>query len=167
MQSTQISQWMTGGLLFFTMVACTQTAQPPTAPSADQTKPTNATVISLTQTGCQFLEAEAKNHQFAPTRKEDCETTNAKTFNDRQSGFKPLKLKAGEYVFRVTNQNVPYELGFYLRGEGISQATLPKVSGGGLTKGVSQDYRVTLKPGKYRFSCPLNPTPDYPLEVEA
>ncbi|MEO1005441.1 MAG: hypothetical protein AAFW67_06225, partial [Cyanobacteria bacterium J06638_38] len=64
-----------------------------------------------------------------------------------------------------TNVNVPYELGFYLRGEGIKQVSLPKVSGGGLTEGVTKDYEVELTAGNYVFSCPLNPTPDYPLVV--
>jgi hypothetical protein len=126
--------------------------------------PETATVITLTQVGCQFLEAETQNQQFKPQRAEDCQELNAKT--DRRPGFKPLKLKAGDYIFRVTNQNVPYELGFYLRGEGVQSVTLPKVSGGGLTQGLTQEYRISLKPGKYLFSCPLNPTPDYPLRVE-
>ena len=123
-------------------------------------------VITLTQTGCQFLEIEGNDYQFTTTKAEDCNQINTKTLGDRQSRFKPLQLKPGAYIFRVVNRDVPYELGFYLRGEGFSQATLPKVSGGGLTKGATQDYRVTLKPGKYVFSCPLNPTPDYPLVVQ-
>jgi hypothetical protein len=76
-------------------------------------------------------------------------------------------LKAGTYQFQVTNRDVPYELGFYLRGEGLSQATLPKVSGGGLTPGKTQSYEITLKAGQYLFSCPLNPTPDYLIIVES
>jgi len=42
---------------------------------------------------------------------------------------------------------------------------LPKVSGGGLTKGVTKDYEITLKPGDYEYSCPLNSTLDYKLKV--
>ncbi|NJM45748.1 MAG: hypothetical protein HC860_05890 [Alkalinema sp. RU_4_3] len=134
-------------------------------PKPDEVKQQEtASVITLTQVGCQFLETETQNQQFKPQRAEDCRGLNAKA--DRRPGFKPLKLKAGDYIFRVTNQNVPYELGFYLRGEGVSQVTLPKVSGGGLTQGLTKDYQISLKPGKYVFSCPLNPTPDYPLIVE-
>jgi hypothetical protein len=139
---------------------CATGSNPSTSQSSE------AQVITLTQTGCQFLETEGKNYQFTTTKADDCNQINQKTLGDRQSQFKPLQLKPGEYIFRVTNQNVPYELGFYLRGEGLNQVTLPKVSGGGLTKGVTQDYRVTLKPGKYVLSCPLNPTPDYPLVVQ-
>ena len=44
-----------------------------------------------------------------------------------------LKLKPGKHTFRVTNADVPYVLGFWLRGEGlVGRATLPSVSGGGL-----------------------------------
>jgi hypothetical protein len=155
--------WRLGGLLLLALTACTE-PQPSALTNGSTAMPT---IVTLTQTGCQFLETETKDHQFSSQSAKDCEAINTKTLNDRRSGFKPLKLKAGEYVFRVTNKNVPYELGFYLRGEGLSQAALPKVSGGGLTTGVSQEYRITLKPGKYVFSCPLNPTPDYPVEVEA
>jgi hypothetical protein len=65
----------------------------------------------------------------------------------------------------VTNKNVPYELGFYLRGSGLGRLTLPKVSGGGLTTGKTIDYAIDLKEGSYVYSCPLNPTPDYPIVV--
>jgi hypothetical protein len=44
--------------------------------------------------------------------------------------------------------------------------TLPKVSGGGLTTGKTQDYHIDLKEGSYVYSCPLNPTPDYPIVVK-
>ncbi|NET07097.1 MAG: hypothetical protein F6K16_20825 [Symploca sp. SIO2B6] len=123
-------------------------------------------VIDLTQTGCQFLETESKDYQFKTNSKQDCERINSQTLAERQGEFKPLNLQPGKYIFRVTNSNVPYELGFYLRGEGLNQARLPKVSGGGLTTGVTQDYKITLVSGKYVFSCPLNPTPDYPVIVQ-
>ncbi len=127
---------------------------------------TTAEIITLTQTGCQFLETESKDYQYQTASSEDCKQINSKTLSERKKSFKPLQLKPGKYTFRVTNRNVPYELGFYLRGEGVSQVTLPKVSGGGLNKGKTQDYQITLKPGKYVFSCPLNPTPDYPVIVQ-
>jgi hypothetical protein len=168
MRSRPIHQVVISSLALLVLSACGKPQQN-SAPNSSSTGAASAspTVVTLTQTGCQFLETEAKDHQFSTKSAKDCEAINGKSLNDRRSQFKPMKLKAGDYVFRVKNQNVPYELGFYLRGEGLSQATLPKASGGGLNPGVSQDYRVTLKPGKYLFSCPLNPTPDYPLEVEA
>ncbi|MBE9028594.1 hypothetical protein IQ266_02335 [filamentous cyanobacterium LEGE 11480] len=148
------------GLLTIGLVACNN------ANTQTSNDTTPATIITLTQTGCQFTETEAKDYAFTPKSGDDCKQINQKTLGDRKSQFKPLKLKPGKYIFRVTNSNVPYELGFYLRGKGLSFATLPKVSGGGLTQGVTQDYEIELKPGEYDFSCPLNPTPDYPLVVE-
>jgi len=125
------------------------------------------TIITLTQTGCQFLESETGiDRGFRTTKAADCEAINARTGPQRLAGAKVLELKPGKYVFRVTNRNVPYELGFWLRGATLVQrATLPSVSGGGLLPGKTQDYAVELKPGDYLYSCPLNPTPDYRLVV--
>lgn len=127
-----------------------------------------ATVIEFTQTGCQFVESEnGADHGYAPTLAEDCKAINGKTGDERLAKSKTLTLKPGKYVFRVTNTDVPYELGFYLRGDGVlARATLPSVSGGGLTPSVTREYAVTLEPGEYVYSCPLNPTPDYRLLVE-
>ena len=151
-------------LLFITLASCS--ASKPTVINSDESEQTaEAIVIDLTQVGCQFLEVENKNYQYQPTNAEDCKKINSETLATRQSGFKPLELKPGKYIFRVTNSNVSYPLGFYLRGEGFKQVSLPKVSGGGLTQGTTKDYEITLTSGKYVFSCPLNPTPDYPIVV--
>ncbi len=127
------------------------------------------TVIELTQTGCQFLESEnGVDHGFATARQEDCEAINARSGDERLANAKIMQLKAGKYTFRVTNKNVPYMLGFYLRGDGVfNYTTLPRVSGGGLTTGKTREYTIELKPGSYVYSCPLNPTPNYRLEVTA
>jgi len=125
-----------------------------------------AEVITLTQTPCQFLEPETKNHNYNSRRKADCDAENARSATSRLAVAKTLKLKAGDYIFRVTNKNVSYPLGFWLRGDGlINRAKLPSVSGGGLTTGTAKDYKITLKPGEYVYSCPLNTTPDYKLVV--
>ncbi len=124
------------------------------------------TVINLTQTPCQFVESEnGVDHGFQSRKKADCEAINAKSGGQRLAGSKILKLKPGKYIFRVTNKNVPYDLGFWLRGEGLGRLTLPNVSGGGLTPGATKDYVIELKEGDYIYSCPLNPTPDYRLVV--
>ncbi|MEO0804486.1 MAG: hypothetical protein AAFY57_19785, partial [Cyanobacteria bacterium J06642_2] len=120
-------------------------------------------VIEITQTPCQFLESEGINLDFTTTSAADCEQINTETASTRTA--QPLTLKAGEYTFRVTNQDVPYEVGFYLRGTGLGRVTLPNVSGGGLTEGSTKDYTITLKPGEYVYNCPLNPTLNYPLTV--
>jgi hypothetical protein len=127
------------------------------------------TVIAFTQTGCQFLESEnGIDHGYMTSRQEDCEAINTKSGEQRLANAKTINLKPGKYIFRVTNKDVPYMLGFYLRGDGLlNYARLPRVSGGGLTTGKTQDYAIELTPGSYVYSCPLNPTPNYRLEVSA
>ena len=135
---------------------------------AEHASAAGPTVIELTQTGCQFVESEnGVDRGFVSTMKSDCEAINAETGAARLTEAKVLTLKPGTYIFRVTNKNVPYQLGFWLRGSGIvGRVALPSVSGGGLNPGATKDYAVTLKPGEYLYSCPLNPTPDYKLVVE-
>lgn len=126
----------------------------------------DVTVVELTQTPCQFIEAEGADHGYRSASAEDCKAINADTDTARLQAAKPLSLKPGKYIFRVSNKNVPYTLGFWLRGDGlVNRARLPGVSGGGLKTGTSQDYEVELKPGEYVYSCPLNPTPDYKIIV--
>jgi hypothetical protein len=135
-----------------------------TAPAVAQTPK----VIELTQVPCQFLESEnGKDHGFKSAKSADCEAINKRTGAKRLSESRTIELAPGKYVFRVANKNVPYELGFWLRGESIiDRARLPSVSGGGLTVGKTQDYAIELKAGNYVYSCPLNPTPDYKLAVK-
>lgn len=141
--------------------------------TATQAARDDAKMVVLTQTGCQFLESEnGADHKFMPKRADDCKAINAKTGGDRLAKAGPLTLKPGKYVFRVTNKNVPYTLGFWLRSKGYSwknplhKLTKTSVSGGGLTLGKTRDYEVTLEAGEeYVYSCPLNPTPDYQIVV--
>ncbi len=121
-------------------------------------------IVTLTQTPCTIIEAEEDPREFVSKSYDDCKRINRETAGERV--FKVLRLKAGPTVFRVTNKNVPYPLGFYLRGKGFKRLTLPKLSGGGLDTGRTIDYSIDLVPGEYLYSCPLNPTPDYPLIVE-
>jgi hypothetical protein len=123
--------------------------------------------IELTQTPCQFLESEGgKDRGFKSAKAADCNEINSRTGTQRLAQSKPIELKPGKYVFRVKNKDVPYELGFWLRGDSlVDRARLPSVSGGGLTAGKTQDYSIELRPGNYVYSCPLNPTPDYKLVV--
>lgn len=135
--------------------------------AANDTRAEAGNLITLTQTPCQFVESEGTDHGYESKSAAECKAINAEFGDKRVSASKVIKLKPGEYTFRVSNKNVPYELGFWLRGQGITgRATLPSVSGGGLTTGATKDYKITLKPGKYYYSCPLNPTPDYELIVE-
>jgi len=47
----------------------------------DQTSTSSAepSVITFTQTGCQFLETEGEDYKFTTTKAEDCNEINAKT----------------------------------------------------------------------------------------
>ena len=128
-------------------------------------------IIELTQTPCQFLEVE-KDHGFISSRRSDCDKINAQTATKRLKQARVIHLKPGDYIFRVRNKNVPYELGFWLREKDydwrnpLHQLTKTSVSGGGLTIHKSHDYAVTLDVGEYLYSCPLNTTPDYTLIVQ-
>ena len=131
-----------------------------------------ATVIELTQIPCQFIESEnGIDRGYTTTKKADCDAINATSGTERLSEAKVIALKPGHYIFRVTNKTVPYELGFWLRESDynwknpIHKLTKTSISGGGLTTGKTQDYEVELSEGDYLYSCPLNTTPDYRLEV--
>jgi hypothetical protein len=131
-----------------------------------------AEIITLTQTGCQFLESEkGVDHDFKPLKAADCEKINRETGANRLKEARVLKLKPGAYVFRVTNQNVPYELGFWVREHDydwrnpLHVMSKTSVSGGGIETGQTQNYEVDLKVGEYFYSCPLNPTPNYRIVV--
>jgi hypothetical protein len=132
-----------------------------------------AQVVVLTQTGCQFLESEkGVDHGFMPKKAADCNKINARTGAKRLKQAGPMTLKPGKYIFRVSNRNVPYDLGFWLRSADydrrnpLHKLTRTSVSGGGLSLGKTREYEVTLKAGEeYLFSCPLNPTPDYRIVV--
>jgi len=127
----------------------------------------DAQIIELTQVNCQFVESENDiDHNFQSANKGDCEVIHDQSGEERLASSKTLTLKPGKYIFRVTNKDVEYPLGFYLRGDGlIDKARLPKVSGGGLETGVTKDYEITLVDGEYVYSCPLNSTLDYKLLV--
>ena len=129
-------------------------------------------VIELTQTGCQFLESEnGIDRGFEPKSADDCNEINAETGDRRLDQAKVLELDPGTYTFRVSNTDVPYELGFWIReadyqlGNPLHKLTKTSVSGGGLTEGKTSEYVVELEPGEYLYSCPLNPTPNYRLVV--
>ncbi len=133
----------------------------------------NRTVIDITQVACQFLESEnGVDHDYTTMRKADCERINSESGDQRLADAEVLTLPAGDYTFRVTNVDVPYELGFWIREEDynwrnpVHQATKTSVSGGGLTTGTTKDYNVSLEPGEYLYSCPLNTTPNYRLIVQ-
>lgn len=128
------------------------------------TRENGAVIVTLTQTPCLFIESEVNPTHYRSKKSADCIAINKQTADQRQ--FKPLHLPPGKVIFRVANDNVPYELGFWVRGQGLGRVSLPSVSGGGLMPGQTKEYAITLKKGEYWYSCPLNPTPNYTLIVE-
>ncbi len=131
---------------------------------AEESASEESTIITLTQTPCTIIEAEVEPQEFISESIVDCKRINKETEGEREQIT--LTLKQGNTIFRVANENVPYELGFWVRGKGVGRLTLPSISGGGLFQGEIKDYEIDLKPGEYFYSCPLNPTPDYTLIVE-
>lgn len=128
----------------------------------------DATVITITQTGCQFLEPEkGYDHGFEPTQAIDCVRINADTAGKRLAEAETLELKPGRYIFRVTNTDVPYELGFYAQAaDKMKIPEKPRVAGGGVMPGETVDFAINLTAGEYVYACPLNPTPEYSLVVK-
>ena len=130
-------------------------------------------VIVLTQVGCQFVEAEnGVNHGYTTTGPEDCMSINAATEKDRLARLHALTLRPGKYIFRVTNKDVPYSIGFWLREKSYDWRyfidKLTKLSvyhEDVLGPGVTQDFEIELKEGEYLYSGLTNPTPDYRLVV--
>lgn len=84
-----------------------------------------------------------------------------------------LNLKPGKYQFKVVNKNVDHEVGFVIQKEedkdgdvmktGIKEAFAQNLIKTGDTQSTGI---VELKAGEYVYSCPLNPTPKYTLNVE-
>jgi len=80
-----------------------------------------------------------------------------------------LSLKPGKYIFEVKNKNVDHEVGFYLRKKTADgkDAPLANSDTGHIKKGeTGKSGVVTLEPGEYLYSCPLNPTPHYVITVK-
>jgi plastocyanin len=78
-----------------------------------------------------------------------------------------LNLKPGNYIFEVTNKGIDHEVAFFLTQDGktqIENSGLPNTLKNGET---ARTGVVTLKPGSYEYSCPLNPTPHYKVNVKS
>ena len=115
-------------------------------------------MIELTQTACQFVEPEGTDHKYTSAQKSDCVAVNDESGGKRLAAVEPLVLKPGKYIFRVTNQNVPYELGYYLRAANTLKVPFsPKVSGGGLVTGRDQGLRDRVDRGRIRLFLPAEP----------
>ncbi|MFN3202924.1 MAG: hypothetical protein ACE366_31315 [Bradymonadia bacterium] len=142
----------------------------PTTPKIPEASPkiTKAThgwrIVELHQSACMIKEAEHEPLTYNTQSPADCTRINRASAELRAESMRLLRLPAGNYVFRVFNDAVPYPVGFQLKG--AQDQGLPTVKGGDIKRGMSRDFRVKLEPGRYVYGCPLNPTPDYQLIVE-
>jgi hypothetical protein len=129
-------------------------------------------VIEVHQTTCQFLEAEHYVDQgFVARSAEDCKRINEATWRDRVPNSRPLIAMQGEFLIRVTNVDVPYDVDFWLRPyenhftERQPQIALPEYRIAAIPRGETREIRVTLPRSFYAWSSPANPTPDYSLLI--
>ena len=85
---------------------------------------------------------------------------------------KEITLKSGkDYVFEITNKGVDHEVGFVIAelkdngeaGEHVKTSYLSKTIKDGES---GQSKVINLKPGKYGYFCPLNPTPVRTITVK-
>ena len=117
-------------------------------------------VIQLTHVACQFVEAEnGVNHHFKAASPEECRTINDESGEQRLRNARTMTLSPGLYTFRVTNKNVPYALGFWIRESDYDWRylihKLTKFSlhtEDVLDQGQTEEYEVDFKEGEYLFS---------------
>ena len=83
-----------------------------------------------------------------------------------------VELKAGDYVFAISNNNAGLDVGFVLAPKGsdtsdpanhIKTAYVTKMVAQGTTE---RSKVVKLTAGEYVYFCPLNKTPQYTLTVK-
>ena len=70
-----------------------------------------------------------------------------------------FQIAPGTYTFRITNR-AGKDAGFVLTREGRPPVVLP------VAEGETKSLEVALESGSYTYSCPLIPTPPYPLLVK-
>lgn len=76
-----------------------------------------------------------------------------------------LELKAGKYVFSVSNEDIDHEVGFVLSKKGFLLKRNIAAFGELFEGQTKRSGEVELKPGEYHYFCPLNPTPKYTITV--
>lgn len=81
---------------------------------------------------------------------------------------KEITLKAGDYIFEISNNNVGHKVGFVLAPKSNPKAHIKTAY---VTKAVENNSKessniTTLEKGEYVYFCPMNPTPQYTLTVE-
>ena len=142
-------------LLALTLIAVLFAATNMNAQSADQ-------AMAHKDDGHTMMADHGKDAMMAKAEYTLVELSQTEGQYDTQS----LTLKPGKYVFAVTNKGVDKDLGFYLQDATEAQVAnsgLKELIGNGET---NQTGVVTLTPGTYQYSCPLNPTPHYTITVK-
>ncbi len=134
---------------------------PKLAPAPDG----QAQVLVLHARPCMLLEGEAPDPvPLKAASTADCQRLNRAMGPLRQDKLRRLRVKAGTYVIRLLNVDVPWPIDFAI--EGAHDPSLPKHAGGSVAPGQGADFRLELKPGIYVYRSPLNATLDYRLLVE-
>ncbi len=115
--------------------------------------------LNLTLEPCRFSPSEDGSVSTAGA--DHCRRANQVSFGERSQ--RALLVTPGRWEIAVENAGFDRELGFWLRPE--SAQSQPVVSAGGIARGATRVWTVDLTPGRYVYSCPLSPTPDYLLVV--
>lgn len=117
-------------------------------------------VLTLGQSPCRYEEAEP-DASFSADDAVGCRAYAYEMLPNRT--HRALRVPAGPIRIVVQNRGVAHEVGIWLRRE--SDGAL-LASAGGAGVGASISVHVDLAPGRYLYSCALNPTPAYLLVVE-
>ena len=95
------------------------------------------------------------------------------TQSPSEFNIKGLTLSPGQYRFEVTNGSVDHEVGFVIQkasdkdGDLMATAIKSAFTTSTVAPGATQSSGVvTLTPGEYVYSCPMNPTPHYNITVK-
>ena len=114
----------------------------------------------------------SSNNSFAQS-KEQKVTVIDLSQTTSEFNVKGLQLKPGKYQFKVTNVDVNKELGFVIQKASDKDKDVMKTAVENsfttalIKKGDTQLTGVVeLKEGEYVYSCPLNPTPHYTINVK-
>ncbi|MCA9558105.1 MAG: hypothetical protein KC583_06000 [Myxococcales bacterium] len=139
--------------------------QPDVVPTLTPAPDGGAQVLVLHARACMLLEGEAPDPvPLKAGSTADCQRLNRAMGPLRQDKLRRLRVKAGTYVIRLLNVDVPWPIDFAI--EGAHDPSLPKHAGGKIAPGEGADFRLELKPGIYVYRSPLNATLDYRLLVE-
>lgn len=126
--------------------------------------PDGTPVLVLHTLVCAFQEGEPDALPYTAQSAADCERVTRQSEELRRKSFKRLRVRAGKYVVRAVNVNVPWATAFELRGE--RDVALPKIEAKEIAQGTGKEMRVQLVAGQYVYLDPVSKTPTYELLVE-